>query len=93
MVYQWYVQVDKSSGSAQSAAFSIEDWEMSDPANPVINIRDQQGVQSTGVSSHTRDYKFPLRFTGPCVVHVSAVASAADLDGDSSFTHMLCGGI
>jgi len=93
MIYQWYAQIDKASGSAASCEFDLEDWDFADSdTNYVKNVRDVIGVQSTGSSSHQKDYPFPLRFTGPCVVHISATASTADVDGEASFTSLFMKG-
>lgn len=85
LVHSWHIEVDKASGAAATVSFAFEDIEYSDPSNPVMNVRDRAGVQANGVSSYDKVYKHPLRFTGPCIMHITAIASTADVEGSSSF--------
>lgn len=87
-VTYWDAALGKSSGAARDARFSLEDWEMSDPSNPSINIRDEIAVQTNGANAFPKNYPplGPLRFTGPCIIHTTAIASAADVDGSSSLS-------
>lgn len=78
--------VSKSSGGAASINYEIYDDDYSNSTNAATllaakNVRDEISVQSTGTSTVLMDYKFPLRFTGPCVIRIAGFASAADLDG------------
>ena len=89
----WTVQIAKSSGTAASISFGLYDFDYA----PVVaatgsatkSERDLSSVQSTGVSSFTKQYSYPLRFTGPCYVEVRGVASTTDVDGASSFNYVV----
>jgi hypothetical protein len=85
MVNDWHCEIDKSGGGAATIDFQMEDWDYADASNPVINIRDKLGLQSTGTSAHDKHYQYPLRFTGPCILHVAGIASTADVEGESGF--------
>lgn len=50
---------------------------------------DHLKVQSSGDSSEERNYKYYLKFPGPCIIKVTAVSSAADLDGHAGFDGIL----
>lgn len=88
-IHKWWCAIAKASGGAASILYDIEDWDMAAPTLPVRNVRDESSVQSTGASSVTKEYFIPLRFTGPCIIAVSGVASSPDAGGLSTFTYTL----
>lgn len=89
----WTCQIAKASGTAASISFSLFDMDyapvVAATGSATMSERDLSSVQSTGVSSFTKDYKYPLRFTGPCFVEVRGIASSADVDGASSFNYVV----
>lgn len=87
-IYRLTAEIGRASSQARTATFSVEDWEMSDPSNININVRDELNPQSTGTNSISKKYEFPLRFTGPCIIHITAISSANDVDGAATFNHI-----
>ncbi len=82
---RWGVNIDKSSGSAATADFLLRVNESPDVQTTCFLRKDDISLQSTGTSIFDRHYAIPAKYAGPCIVKVSAIASAADLEGESGF--------
>lgn len=85
----WRCNIDKNVAAVASCDFSI--FANEDPENyPKLYLRKHDiSVQSTGSNMFESKFDPPLKFIGPCIIKIQAIASAADLDGESSFDGFL----
>lgn len=84
-LHHWYCHIDKTSAAAATVDFRIR-------VNPNPNVQTKAFIrkadmscQSTGSNAVERNYKTPLRFPGPCIIKITGIASAADIDAESGF--------
>lgn len=85
----WRANIDKASVAPTSCDFSI--YANPDPENyPKLYIRKNDiSVQSDGANMFDTEYNPPIEFAGPCILKIQAIASVADIDGESSFDGFL----
>ena len=86
---RWSCNIDKATGAAASADFELRVNE--NPNVQLLNFIRKQDIslQSTGVSMFQSIYSLPIKIPGPAIVKVQAIASAADVDGESQFDLIL----
>lgn len=89
LLYRWSVQIDKASGAVATADFILRVNE-----NPDVQLlgfirKDDISVQSTGTNTQERNYTVPPKFSGPCIIKVTAIASVDDVDGEAQFDLVL----
>lgn len=82
---KWRASINKASGAAAHAVFSIMYNSIPNLVTTKYVLRDSMGLQSTGKSGDEYEYDPPKRFVGPGIVKIQATASANDLDGHSGF--------
>jgi len=85
LLYQWVFGIDKVSGAVASANFELRVNERPDLQTTGFIRKWNDSVQSTGASSKSVNFKFPLTFSGPCIIKIQGFSSAADIDGHASF--------
>lgn len=84
-VVRWGCGIDKSSGAAATCDFELRVNENPNVQTTKFLRKDDISLQSTGTSIFDRTYAIPNKFAGPCIIKVSAIASVADLEGESGF--------
>lgn len=89
LIYRWSAQIDRTSAAAATADFRLRVNE-----NPNVQLfgfvrKDDISLQSTGSNAHERNYKVPIKVSGPCIIKVAAVGSANDIDGEAQFDLVL----
>jgi hypothetical protein len=84
-IRNWYGSMHKSSGAAGDVNFILA--YNRDPANvPTVFLsKETRGTQSTGSSGRDMPHIPPKKFTGPGILKIQGVASAADIEGDAGF--------
>jgi len=85
LLHTWYCHIDKTSAAAATVDFEVR-------VNPNPNVqttgflrKQDISCQSTGSNSVIREFKVPPKFDGPCIIKISGIASAADVDAESGF--------
>ena len=86
---RWSGGIDKSTGAAASADFQIRFNPNPDVQTLAFIRKRDSSVQSTGTSKFENRYKHDNQLTGPGIVKIQAIASAADVDGYSEFDLIL----
>ena len=86
---RWTAQIDRA-----AEVVVTTDFRLLLNLNPNIQTtgfirKDDISVQSTGANTHERIYIIPPKFTGPCIVKISAIGSANDIDAESGFDLIL----
>lgn len=76
----WWASMMRSGGSGQDVRVRL--MYCPDPATTptVFHVEETRGLTSTGTSSETWDIKYMMRFTGPGIIKINAIGSAADID-------------
>lgn len=82
---RWGCGIDKSSGAAATCDFELRVNENPNVQTTKFLRKDDISLQSTGTSIFEKHYEIPYKFAGPCIVKVVGIASANDLEGESSF--------
>jgi hypothetical protein len=82
---RWGAGIDKVSGVSVSVDFELRVNENPNVQTTKFLRKDDISLQSISTSLHDRYYTIPNKFTGPCIVKVTAMASAADTEGESGF--------
>ena len=82
-----------SINKAQGAAATINTRVVQNP-NPDVQtlsyiIKNTRGVQSTGSSSKSWIFDPPFKVTGPSIIKIQGIASAADAEGSGGFNGIL----
>jgi hypothetical protein len=77
--------ISKSAVTAVTVSFQLRVNENPNVQTTNYIRKDDVNIQSTGLSAMTRVYDIPPSFSGPCIVKVQGIASAADVDGASGF--------
>lgn len=85
LLHRWCVNVDKASGVVASTDYQLRVNENPNVQTTGFLRKDDLSVQSTGTNSAERIYVIPMRFDGPCIIKVQAIASSADVDGEAGF--------
>lgn len=81
----WFASIDKSSVAAATCDFQIRVNVNPNVQTVAFTRKHDVSPQSTGTNNIQRTFDPPLKFAGPCIIKVQAIASAADIDGESSF--------
>jgi hypothetical protein len=85
LIYQWGASIDKGATSAVSAKFELRINENPNVQTLGFLRKDDLSLQSTGINSRTKGFMPPFAVTGPAIIKIQAVASAADVDGSAGF--------
>jgi hypothetical protein len=85
LLHRWSAQIDQAAAQARTIDFELRVNE-----NPDVQLlgflrKDDISVQSNGANTHERVYGFPSKFSGPCIIKVQGIGSAADLDAEAEF--------
>ena len=85
LLLRWSGGINKTAASAATCDFEIRVNE-----NPNVQLlgflrKDDISVQSTGANVHERYYPVPPVYTGPCIIKITGIASAADIDAHAEF--------
>jgi len=81
----WRCNIDKAAVTDVTCDFQLKANE-SPQINPKLFLRKYDiSVQSTGANMFESNFKLPIKFTGPCIIKVQGIGSAADIDAESSF--------
>lgn len=88
-LYNYYGSVNKASGAAAHVNLSLKVNEEPDTELTNFVTLNTRGLQSTGNSSDTWEFYPPLKVTGPAIVKVQGIASAADVEGSAGFSGIL----
>lgn len=82
---RWACNIDKAAGAAATVDFFLRVNENPNVQTTAFLRKDDISLQSTGSSIHERLYGVPAKYAGPCIIKVQAIASANDVEGESSF--------
>jgi len=85
LLHRWNCQIDKTTAAAVSADFRLFVNENPNVQTTGFLRKDDMSLQSTGTSAFERVYAIPPVYSGPCIIKVNAIGSAADIDGESGF--------
>jgi len=85
LMHRWACQINKTSAAAVTVNFTIKVNE-----NPQIQTvgflrKNDLSLQSNGASAHEKVFDIPPVYSGPCIIKVQGVGSAADIDASSGF--------
>ena len=81
----WRCNIDKAIGGVASCDFELRVNSAPDVNLTLFLRKNDIALQSTGVSMFQSHFDIPVKFAGPCIIKVQGIASANDLDGESSF--------
>jgi hypothetical protein len=81
----WRANIDKATGGVASANFELRVNSAPDVNLTLFLRKHDIATQSTGANMVQSHFTIPIKFAGPCIIKVQAIASAADIDGESSF--------
>lgn len=84
-LFRWNAAIDQSGGATTTVDFRLLVNENPNVQTTNFIRKDDMALQSTGTSALSRPYVVPPKFTGPCIIKVQAIASAADTDAKSGF--------
>jgi hypothetical protein len=82
---KWRANIDKAQGAAASADFEFRSNGNPDVQTLAFARKHDIALQSTGTNMFESTFDPPIRFPGPCLLKVQAIASTSDLDGESAF--------
>jgi hypothetical protein len=82
---RWGASIGKAAGAAATVNYSLRVNENPNVQTTNFLRKDDMNLQSTGTNAMSRVYDIPPSFSGPCIVKVQGIASAADIDGASGF--------
>ena len=86
LLHKWSASINKAQATAASCDFEIRVNERPDLQTTGFLRKWNASVQSTGNNRFSETFNAPLVFTGPCIIKIQATASAADIDGEASFS-------
>ena len=89
LLYGWYGAIDKGATAAVTVDLQMRVNENPDVQTLAYFRKADVSLQSTGTNAISRNFDPPLKFTGPCIVKVQGIGSAADIDVDSGFDAIL----
>ena len=82
----WRCNIDKTSGAAASCDFEVRVNPNPDVQTLAFLRKQDISLQSTGTNMFQTNLEAnPMKIVGPAIIKIQGVASAADLDGESSF--------
>ena len=86
---RWSGGIDKTQGAAATADFIIR-LNPNPDVQTVSFLRKQDfSVQSTGTNYFEKSFELLPCYDGPCIIKVTAIGSAADIDGQADFDLLL----
>lgn len=85
LLHRWACSIDKTSAAAVTCDFRLLVNENPNVQTVGFLRKDDMSCQSTGTNQAERNYKLPPVFSGPCIIKVQGIASAADTDAESGF--------
>jgi hypothetical protein len=88
-MFAWGCNIDKASGVVAACDFELRVNENPNVQTTNFLRKADISLQSTGANMFTREYPVPPQFSGPCIIKILGISSAADLDGEASFDLVL----
>lgn len=85
VLHRWGCSIDKATAAAVSVDFRLLVNENPNVQTTGFLRKDDISLQSTGANAAERHYATPPVFSGPCIIKVQGIASAADTDGKAGF--------
>ena len=82
---RWSASIDKATGAVASCDFSLRVNSNPDVQTTNFIRKEDLSLQSTGSNFAEKHYDCYPVFSGPCIIKVQGIASAADLDAHSGF--------
>lgn len=82
---KWRCNIDKSSVTPATADFQLRVNPNPDVQTVSFLRKNDISLQSTGSNMFESEFNPYIKITGPAIIKVQAMASAADLDGESAF--------
>ena len=88
-IYEFYATLNKSSAAAGTINFSPVVNPNPDVQTLAFIVKNTRGLQSTGTSADTFPFKIPWKITGPAIIKIQGIASAADIEASAAFNGVL----
>ena len=85
LLWRWGCSIDGASAAAATVDFQLRVNENPNVQTTGFLRKEDVGLQSTGTNSFDRHWKIPPVFSGPCIIKVSGIGSAADIDAKAGF--------
>jgi hypothetical protein len=85
LLWRWGCSIDGASAAAATVDFQLRVNENPNVQTTGFLRKEDMGLQSTGANSFDRYWKIPPVFAGPCIIKVSGIGSANDIDAKSGF--------
>ena len=85
LLHRWSCGIDKTAAAVVTVDFRLLVNENPNTQTVGFLRKDDMSLQSTGTNSNTRIYPIPPVYSGPCIIKVQGIGSAADIDGESGF--------
>lgn len=85
----WYASIQKASGVAVDVNFKLMYSQDPENSNDLFVTKEIRGLQSTGSSNGLWEHRPYKNFTGPGILKVQAIGSAADIDCTAGFDLIL----
>jgi len=86
---RWSANIDKASGGTTTADFILRVNPNPDIQTLAFIRKQDISLQSTGTNMFEKRYSCYPKFSGPCIIKIQGIASAADVDGESGFDGFL----
>ena len=85
LMEQFYATINKSSGVVGTINFSLVVNPNPDVQTLAFLTKNTRGLQSTGQSSDDFPFNPPFKITGPAIIKLQGIASAADIEASGGF--------
>lgn len=82
---RWSCGIAKASGVAADTNFELRVNETPNVNTTCFLRKNDLSVQSTGSNSVEKHFYNPIKYAGPCIIKVQAMASSADVDAKAAF--------
>jgi hypothetical protein len=89
MINNYYATINKQSASASTVNFSLLLNQRPDSELTSFLTKNTRGLQSNGTSSDTWTYDPPYEISGPAIIKIQGIASAADVEASAGFNSEL----